>query len=141
MKLSLNGTWDLYCIEEKDGKNPPFGRMPDTQSCLHTLEAQVPGNAQLDMHRAGITPDPFYGDNYYEYIRYEHCSFAYCRTFMVDEIPEGEEMVLRFDGIDTVADVFLNGEWIGHPEDMFVEHEWKVTDLLRKGENSVIVCI
>ena len=141
MKISLNGTWQLYCIEEKGGKNPRYGWPPDTEHCLHALEAQVPGNVQLDMHRAGLTPDPFFGDNYYEYIKYEHCSFAYCRTFMVDEIPEGEEMVLRFDGIDTVADVFLNGEWIGHPEDMFVEHEWKVTDLLRKGENSVIVCI
>ncbi|MBR4959311.1 MAG: hypothetical protein IKY52_00260 [Clostridia bacterium] len=141
MKLSLNGTWNLYCIEEKGGKNPRYGWPPDTEHCLHTLEAQVPGNAQLDMYRAGLTPDPFYGDNYYEYIKYENCSFAYCRHFDVDEIPEGEEMILRFDGIDTVADVFVNGEWIGHPEDMFVEHEWNVTNVLRKGENSVCVCI
>lgn len=141
MKLSLNGTWQLYCIEEKGGKNPRYGWPPDTEHCLHALEAQVPGNVQLDMHRAGLTPDPFFGDNYYEYIKYEHCSFAYCRTFELDEIPEGEEMILRFDGIDTVADVFVNGEWIGHPEDMFVEHEWNISGVLRKGENSVCVCI
>jgi len=141
MKLSLNGTWQLYCIEEKSGTNPRYGWPPDTEHCLYALEGQVPGNAQLDMYRAGITPDPFWADNYYRYIEYEHLSFAYCRTFTVDEIPAGEEMILRFDGIDTVADVFLNGEWIGHPEDMFVEHEWNVTGLLREGENSVIVCI
>lgn len=141
MKLSLNGNWDLYGILEKDGKNPRYGWPPDTEHAALTLSGHVPGNVQLDLYAAGLAPDPFYGDNYYTYMQYEPYSFAYCRHFTVDEMPEGEDIFLRFDGIDTVADVFVNGEWVGHPEDMFVEHEWNVTGLLRMGENSVCVCI
>jgi len=141
MNISLNGIWKLHCIEEKGGVNPQYGIFPDLCDCLHTLDAQVPGNVQLDLNRAGIMPDPFYADNYYSYIKYEHCSWVYIGSFSYDGNTDGDELILRFDGIDTVADIFLNGEFIGHSEDMFVEHEFDITSAVRVGENTVCVRI
>lgn len=141
MKLSLNGTWQLYCLAGNTYKKPRYGWVPDTEHVQHSLTGQVPGNVQLDLHAAGLTPDPFYADNYYQYMKYEACTFVYARSFTIDELPAGEEMILRFDGIDTVADVFVNGEWVGHTEDMFVEQEMNVSAVLRPGENTVMVTI
>ncbi|MBQ8641644.1 MAG: hypothetical protein IJ480_05445 [Clostridia bacterium] len=141
MNVSLNGIWKLTGLPEKDGVNPPHGVFPDIKEAQVRIDGQVPGNVQLDLYAAGLEPDPFFGDNYYRYIPYESWSWLYERSFALEKIPEGEEMMLRFDGIDTVADIFLNGSWIGRCEDMFVEHEWDVTNAVRTGENTLSVRI
>ena len=141
MILSLNGTWKLCCVAEKNGKNPPYGEMPDVSRAGSVVDALVPGNCQLDLCRAGLLPDPFFGDNYYQYIALEHCGWVYERAFQYDGAGDGEALFLRFDGIDTVADIFLNGRWIGHTEDMLVEHEFDVTDSVTVGNNTLAVHI
>ncbi len=141
MNISLNGVWELFGLPEKDGKNPPYGRLPDIAHAAFSIPGRVPGNVQLDLYEAGMEPDPFYADNYYRYMAYEGYSFVYRRNFTLDTVPRDEDMLLRFDGIDTVADVFVNDAPVGHSEDMLVEHEWDVTSFLHSGENSVCVCI
>ena len=47
-----------------------------------------------------------------------------------------------FDGIDTLADVFLNGEKVGEADNMLIPHEFDVTGKVREGaENTVQVLI
>ena len=46
-----------------------------------------------------------------------------------------------FDGIDTLADIFLNGEKIGEAENMLIPHKFDVTKRLKPGENIVQVLI
>ena len=87
MKLSLNGQWKLYCLEEKKGKNPPSGEFPDLSFARYNVVATVPGNCQLDLNRAGYLPDPFFGDNYYQYVALEHCGWVYERFFSIDGFP------------------------------------------------------
>lgn len=36
-----------------------------------SVEAQVPGNVELDLVRAGLEEDPFWGENLYNFRRYE----------------------------------------------------------------------
>ena len=139
MNLSLNGSWWLFGLEEKRGKNPPFGVLPEIDGAAYAVEAAVPGNCQLDLFRAGLLPEPFFGDNYYQYIRLEHFGWVYMRSFVFDGAGEDETVFLRFDGVDTVADIFLNGVCIGHTEDMLVEHEFDVTGQINVGENSLAV--
>ncbi|MBQ6067278.1 MAG: hypothetical protein IJK89_10720 [Clostridia bacterium] len=141
MALSLNGAWRLYCVEEKKGQNPPFGVCPDLSAPKYDVNSTVPGNCQLDLCRAGLLPEPYFGDNYYQYIPLEHCGWVYEREFKWEGVATEESVGLRFDGIDTIADVFLNGEYIGHAEDMFVEHEFDVTGVLTPGVNRLLVHI
>lgn len=47
--------------------------------------------------------------------------------------------VLHFDGLATVADVWLNGSLVVHSEDMFLAHEIDVGHRLRD-ENELVIC-
>jgi beta-mannosidase len=48
--------------------------------------------------------------------------------------------VLRFDGLDTIATIRLNDEVVASTDNMFVEHEFDVTEVLREGTNELEVC-
>ncbi|MCJ7650249.1 MAG: glycoside hydrolase family 2 protein, partial [Candidatus Lokiarchaeota archaeon] len=43
--------------------------------------------------------------------------------------------LLRFKGLDTIAQIFLNEQLIGSAENMFVEYEYDVSDIIKKEEN------
>ena len=101
------------------------------------LDAQVPGDWPLDYVRHGLMEDPFFGDNYRKLFEYETCHVFYTVRFPWAEEPNGRDF-LRFEGIDTIADVYLNGVKIGHSENMFIEHEFPAAGL-RKGENELLV--
>ena len=100
------------------------------------VPARVPGDWPLDLVRAGLLPDPYFGDNFLRLTEYEsHHVFYYTTFSWTGSI---EDVFLRFDGIDTIADIYLNGKKIGHAENMFIEHEF-FADGLREGENELIV--
>jgi beta-mannosidase len=44
-----------------------------------------------------------------------------------------------FHGIDTVAQVFVNGRSVGTAANMFIEHEFDLADALRPGTNELVV--
>ena len=133
--ISLNGDWTLrYHLED--------GLMPETPAEMYTqgwpcITAQVPGNVELDLVRAGLEEDPFYAENLYAFRKYEFYQWWFERRFDAPA-DTGNRWVLRFEGIDTCADVFLNGERIGQSANMFIEHEFDVTDELNYGEENVV---
>lgn len=133
--LSLNGEWSLrYHLED--------GLMPECPAELASLSwpqiaAQVPGNVELDLVRAGLEEDPFYAENIYAFRKYEFYQWWFERTFDAPE-DTGKRWILRFDGVNTFADYFLNGEKIGSSDNMFVEHEFDVTDVLNYGEENTL---
>ncbi len=102
------------------------------------VEASVPGDWILDYVRAGIFPDPYFGDNFTKLYDYERYHAVYLTEFEADR--DKENAFLLFEGIDTVADIFLNGKKIGRTENMFIEHEIPARGL-RKGKNELIVRI
>ena len=64
------------------------------------------------------------------------------RDFEYNGLPEGAVQAnLNFAGIDTVADIYLNGEMIQHCENMHITHTKDVTNLLKTGKNTLKVCI
>ncbi len=106
---------------------------------LPTVPAAVPGNFELDLHRAGLCPDPFFGENALEMQKYECMHQYYSRSFSFSGEREGT--VLLFEGIDTAAEIFLNGSRIYECENMFVEHCIDISKTLREGENELVVHI
>lgn len=132
MGYSLDGSWLLrYHPEKKD--------MPDVES-WPAIPATVPGNAELDLFRAGVEGDPFYAENIYDYRKYEFYRFVFERTFDLPA-PGDERPVLVFEGLNTYADVFLNGEKVGHAENMLVAQSFDVSGVLKPGENKIRVVI
>jgi beta-mannosidase len=127
--LSLNGTWQLdWRFEEERGD-------------WSTVEAQVPGDAYLALHDAGVLPDLTIGTNVWRALKYEQCEWRYSRTFDAPELKNGERAELVFEGVDTRAVYSLNGEVIGHSANMFIPHRFDVTDRLKPKGNRLEVLI
>ena len=137
---SLNGNWTLYYAPETSGCQDSYDAVMEKE--FSHITAEVPGCVQLDLHRAGIELEPFYADNIHLYAKYEYYQWIYEKEFTVDRELKGERYLLSFGGIDTIADVYLNGTLIASPSDMFIEHEIDVSDVISlSGVNKIVVHI
>ncbi len=103
-------------------------------------DAEVPGSVQRDLVRHGVLPDPFYGTNEEKVQWVEDENWDFRKTFNVtaDQLHYGDAL-LQLEGLDTHADVFLNGSRILRSENMFVGHEVSVRHLLQEGENKLYI--
>ena len=139
---SLNENWSLTLAPNAEVREKGFD--PRTLAELKAgeypqISATVPGNFELDLVEAGLAPDPYFGQNPFAFQQYENRHLWYSTLFSADS--QGDRNTfLRFDGIDTIADIWLNGELLGHTENMFIEHEFCVDGLLRS-QNELIVHI
>ena len=100
------------------------------------MPARVPGFVHLDLVRAGALGDPFYRQQEVGAQWVDAADWTYRTTFAWSPTEDMPWRVLRFNGLDTVCTIFLNGEEIGESDDMFVPLEIDVTDLL-KTENEL----
>ena len=96
------------------------------------LSATVPGCVHADLRRAGLIPDPYYRDNNRSLGWIEQGNYTYRTTFTAAADAGAR---LCFEGLDTYADIYLNGRHIGESHNMFVPHAYPVGDVLREGEN------
>ena len=88
------------------------------------IDAVVPGNLEIDLERAGSIGDPFFADNHYSRkCEYLHC--FYTKTFVYDGKMENPELV--FEGLDTVADIYINGILVGSTDNMLITHEIEIS--------------
>ena len=137
-RTSLDGEWRLnYFPQPAEGavRSLPLGVA--TESVL----AQVPGNCELDLARAGLLPEPERGLNVRAWRHCEGHQWLYTRDFEAPDVPAGGKATLLFEGIDTLADVFLNGEKIGETANMLIAYRFDVTRRLRTGANTLQVLI
>ena len=96
----------------------------------------VPGSAMDTFCREGILPNPYYGTNEYQVREFFRNDFEIRSTFQISEEElEKEQILLIFHGIDTVADIFLNGNKIGHTENMHRIYPFSVKEWVKEGEN------
>lgn len=100
------------------------------------MDAIVPGTVHQDLIRHGLLPDPFYGLNEKKIQWVEDKDWVYKTVFTLTPgqiAREGANLV--FEGLDTYADVYLNGSLILKSDNMFVGYTVAVKDVLRAGEN------
>ncbi len=100
-------------------------------SALGWLPARVPGHVHLDLERHRVIADPFRGLHELGVQWVDEEDWVYRTTFAYTPDPALPRRVLRFEGLDTVARVFLNGAELAQHDDMFVPLELDVTDLLQ----------
>ena len=93
------------------------------RSACEVIEAKVPGNFELDLIRAGKLPEDLYmGTNILKAQDLERMHIWYCSEFDLE--PTDEDTFLRFEGIDTVAEIFLDGMLFAKTENMLIPHEF-----------------
>ena len=137
--FSLDGEWRLDYFPQ-----PLAGAVRELplKVPFKTVKASVPGNCEQDLVNAGILPPLEVGLNVIKARKYEGHQWLYTKSFEAPGgVSGGSRATLVFEGIDTLADVFLNGEKIGDVANMFIPHRFDVTERLKKGANVVQVLI
>ncbi len=103
-------------------------------------DAKVPGTIHQDLLNHNRIPNPFYGMNEEAVQWVENEDWMYRTSFVVtEEQLNRDAAVLELDGLDTYADVFLNGALILRSDNMFVGYKVPVKSVLRKGENRLLI--
>ncbi len=106
------------------------------------LPASVPGSVYHDLMQNGKMDDPFWRDNFPKALKRMDHDYEYKTEFAADKaLLKSDAVLLRFEGIDTVADNFLNGEKLGHTENMHRTFEFEVKDLLKEEGNELRVLL
>ena len=124
--ISLNGIWALT------------GRKEGTNDAPLSLTATVPGCVQLDLAEAGYLPkDLFMGENVKATEAYEEHEWWYERRFTAPDARKNVYLV--FEGVDCIAEYYLNGQRIGESDNMLIPHEFEVGQYLADGENVLTV--
>ena len=104
------------------------------------LKATVPGTIHHDLLAAGLIPDPFNGTNEKEVQWVENRDWEYRVLFDADDrLLRKDAIVLRFEGIDTYAGVFLNDSLLISADNMFISWEAECKKLLKEGQNELRV--
>jgi len=112
------------------------------------MEAVVPGTVLTTLLHNQKVPDPFFGMNneqipdiyntgadYYTYWFYNQFNLPYLK--------DGEQVWLKFRGINYSADMYLNGKKINPDthQGMFLREKYLVTPYLEKGMNRLAVLV
>ena len=125
----LNGKWNLRGRDQTDESSNEL-----------ILTATVPGCVQLDLSECGYLPSDLYmGENILETEKYESYEWWYERTFTCPE--QRENAYLVFEGVDCLAEYYLNGVKLGESRNAFISHEFRVDGVLEDGENTLTVHI
>lgn len=118
----LNQNWTMRCVED-----------------LQWQEAIVPGTVYTDLLRNGNMENPYWKDNEDAICSLMEKDYEYQCTFQGEETSELSSVFLRFEGLDTVADIYLNNVHLGNAESMHRIWEYSVKDILLSGENTLKV--
>jgi beta-mannosidase len=120
--LDLNGVWSLHQHGQKK-----------------TFSATVPGCVHTDLLAAHEIEDPFFRDNEERLQWIGEVDWIYERTFTIEDIGAEQRVLLRCEGLDTLATVWLNGIEIGCTDNMYRTWEFDVRSALKPGRNKIVV--
>jgi len=136
---SLNGVWKFYYADSVQARPTHFYKENFDVKQWDTLT--VPSNWELKGH--GV---PIYTNRTYmfppnpPYIPHNlNSNGSYKRDFEVSENWDGKDVYLHFAGVSGAMYVWLNGEMVGYNEGSKTPVEFKITDLVKSGKNSLAV--
>jgi len=137
-ELVFNSGWELIeapRLVSADGASL-------SQSGVNTrdwYDATVPGTVLTTLVEQGVYPDPYYGlNNLLVSDGLDQQDYWYRTEFAVPKNFAGRELTLQFNGINYYAEVWLNGEYLGHITGAFIRGQFNVTKLVKPGGANVL---
>ncbi|MBQ2188762.1 MAG: glycoside hydrolase family 2 protein [Bacteroidales bacterium] len=105
------------------------------------MQVNLPSEAHADLYDAGLIPHPYgEGDEEQQLQWIPQHIWDYSLNFDVEkDVWQKDNIDLIFNGLDTYADVWLNGEKVLHSDNMFVRYEKEVKNILKKHGNELKV--
>lgn len=132
-QFTLTQGWQLKARDPNLSLPTAFGDAGDW------LPASAPGTVHQDLLAAGRIPDPFIGLNELDVQWVGEMDWLYRCRFTLPPDFGREHVVLCFDGLDTFAKVWLNGQQILVSDNMFVPHRVDVGAMLQPGQNELCI--
>lgn len=128
--------WKLAYAAHEECSGKQICSIADLKSAgFETLRAEVPGNFELDLMREGRLEDLYFSTNTLKAQELEAAHVWYYTTVNIEK----QNQYLRFEGIDTFADIYVNGKLVTSTNNMYlpcdVHADWNA------GENEVVVHI
>ena len=136
---SLNGTWQFYYADSVQARPIDFHK--STFDTSNWDEIEVPSNWELKGY--GI---PFYTNIKYmfpanpPFIPHNmNNNGSYKRSFETPENWDGKDIYLHFAGVSGAMYLWVNDEFVGYNEGSKTPAEFKITDYLVDGKNTISV--
>lgn len=139
-QIELNGNYKLKYFEPKTFQidevlDPHFFPADWMDTC-------VPEDVRSALRRYGYLDGYYFGKDLDKERWIDEKDWVYYRRFFADSDWQGQAISLVFEGIDTLAKVWLNGKELGTCINMFREYSFDVTDVLHYDrENTLVVQI
>lgn len=122
-KIDLNGAWEFYHQQSKEW-----------------YSATVPGVIHTDLLNNNLIEAPYWETNEKELQSIENIDWKYRKSFKVTKQQlQDDNIEIEFEGLDTYADVTLNGEKIISSTNMFRTWKAAIKSLLKIGTNELEV--
>ena len=133
-RVEINSGWTVREI--------PRDTVPSHRE-LPSIPAQVPGHIHLDLMRAGVIPDPFFRMHERDVEWVDETDWVYETSFTVEDDsgnPAAQpHRSLLFHGLDTIAEVTLNGKLVGSADNMLIPHRFEIDSFVQPGENALSI--
>lgn len=102
--------------------------------------ATVPGCVHTDLLANEMIPDPFYRDNELAVMWVGEADWVYRHRFTVTaDFLAHEQVLLRCEGLDTLATIWLNGQEVGRTNNAFRTWEFDGRPFLHPGDNDIAI--
>ncbi len=129
IQLLINGQTSERSLSSQDWQ---FKNTKDSK----WLTAKVPGTVHLDLMNNNMIPDPYKDENEKKVQWVENEDWEYQTPFTVSAAElKNQHIDLVFDGLDTFAEIYLNGKLLKKTDNMFRIWTIPVKDYLKNGEN------
>lgn len=100
------------------------------------MKVDIPSVIQADMYENGLIPHPYKSNVESQLHWIPQHEWTYTHDFEAEDYILNEDVVeLVFEGLDTYADVWFNGEKILHSDNMFKTYSCDVKDIIKKKNN------
>ena len=114
----LNGQWNLKIIGKDQNLTGEKG-----------ITATIPGSVYSALLDNQLIDDPYFRDNELKVLPLMDNDFEFTTSFeTTEDMLKNDGLLLRFDGVDTIADIFVNGQLIGTTENMHRYYEFDLLD-------------
>lgn len=136
--VELSGEWKVASYPKNESSQD---KCPDLTD-LEWIEASVPGAVHYDLMKVGKLTNPFESSAAaHEAAWVAQTDWIYHNEFSVDKASTASSRtVLQFAGIDTYADIWLNGNFIGATANAYRAYEFEINnEYLQAGDNVLIV--
>lgn len=129
IKHTLDGQWSLSFTD------------PDTNQTV-TTSVTVPCNVEPTLQKLGLVADYMPADDEFATEKFQWVDdWTYRTHFDCPPLPDGFTRELVFEGIDTIAEIYLNGKLVCQAANMHRSYRIPVTDAWRDHENELTVVI